>query len=275
MNNKIYVSMGTMVGRTNGYNTGTMFDASGKLFCDGFEYMFYPLIYDDPEGHAGYTNRMAKERAMTFPVIHLDKNLCVYLSCSEPGYREKALSDFEVNCRFAKAIGSEKGVLHLWGDRVSDRYFDSCLGMIGELYDIAESYGVLLLVENTPCVISDPLSNFRRLMDKEERVRFIFDTRLSAFHEQHDAFLGSGLFESGMIRHVHVSDFTGPAHDFSGLRPIPHLGCGVADLDRLLREIAKIYDGSITLESPEIHEDRTCPELINRDVEYIRERTRF
>jgi len=271
--NMLLCSMGVMVGRINNFDEDILFNASKDLECDGFEFMIYSKMYEDLAKYTDRVKEKIKRTGVYFPVTHFDKELATFLSCAESGYRDKALKVFTDNCRFASEIGSFKTVLHLWGNMESDKYIDNNISLVSELYDISESYGLLLMIENTPCSVSDPLTHFFELIDREERACFVFDTRLSAFHGMHDRFLSSGLFESGRIAHVHVSDFQGPVGEFSSLRQIPHPGQGIAELDSLLPSIAKVYRGTITLESPSMREKGTDTEMINADLRFVREHT--
>ena len=273
MNNKIYCSTGTMVGRVNDFDLDILFKAAPEIECDGFEFMFYPVMYERMRRDMPRIKREMHESDIRYPVTHLDKDIGIYLSCSENGYKEKALDMFRINCEVAADLGSFKTVLHLWGGLPSDKYMENNISLVEDLYDISEEYGLILCIENVPCALFDPLTHWKEIMKTSDRATFIYDTRFSAFHELHDEFINSGLFESSRIAHMHVSDFVGPPHDFASLRPIPHLGKGIAGLDALLSRIAPIYHNSITLESPEIHPDTTYPERINEDIRYIRERT--
>lgn len=263
---KIYVSSGTMVGRINSFNHKIFTENAPYIGCDGFELMIFPTFFEK------YDDVMPDlERAgLHIPVTHADKDIGKYLSCSEEGYRERALTEFEKNCAVAEIVGSKKTVLHLWGDLVSDTFIENNISCIDALLEIAERHSQRLLIENVPCVSKDPYTHLKRIADKYPELKFIYDTRFSAFHSQHETFLSSGWFENGRIDHVHVSDYIGPVGDFKSLRPIPHLGKGIAELDKLLSRIKSLYSGTYTLESPEMHPDRTYTDKINEDVEFIR-----
>ncbi len=263
---KIYVSTGTMVGRINDYNYKIFTDNAPYIDCDGFEFMVFPTFFDRYEEVTSALERSGRR----FPVTHADKDIGKYLSCFETGYREKAMTEFEKNCRAAARLGSQRIVLHLWGDMPSDKYIDNNISCLDCLLEISGKYSLRLLVENVPCVMHDPYSNLLKIERKYPDITFVYDTRFSAFHSQHEVFLNSGWFENGRIEHIHVSDFAGPELNFGSLRPIPHLGKGIAKLSELLPKISRVYNGTYTLESPEMHPDCTYPDLINKDVEFIR-----
>lgn len=272
MNNAIYCSTGTMVGRVNDFNLDIFLDAADKINCAGFEFMMYPVMYERYPTDIPKVIEAAKQKNISFPVIHTDKDIGIWLSCSQPGWREKAFEAFDFNCKIGEMLGSRKAVLHLWGGDPSDRYVKNNISCVPELFKIAGDHGLLLVIENVPCAKGDPLTHWGEIKEAYPDAKFIYDTRFSAFHEQHNAFLDSGFFTDGSIEHIHVSDYTGPAHSFDSLRPIPHLGKGSAGLDSLLADIFRVYHGSVTLESPEIHPDRTYPDRINEDIAFIRKR---
>ncbi len=266
MNNKIYVSSGTMVGRINNYNYRIFTESAKELWADGFELMMVHAYYPILSEVCAEIDRVGAKIA----VVHAEKDIGGFLSERDSEILKKAFADFEVNCRVGSYFGSEKIVFHLWSAPSSDTCFENNLSALPYLYEIADRYSIELLIENVPCVKRDPFTNLSEIHEKYPHVRFIFDTRFGAFHEQTDKFLSSGWLSSGKIAHMHFSDYTGPAHDFTSLRPIPHLGQGLVGFDRIMPIISEKYHGSITLESPEIHEHDTNIEKINKDLKYIR-----
>ncbi len=265
---KIYVSSGTIVGRINGFNHKLFIESAPYLECDGFEFMIFPTFFEKCKSVMGDLERAG----LSIPITHADKDIGKYLSCSEEGYRERAICEFNKNCEVAKLLGSKKIVLHLWGDLVSDRFIENNFSCLYELADAANKHSVKLLIENVPCAVKNPYFHLCRAANEYPNIKFVFDSRFSAFHMQHALFLESGWFENGRIDHVHISDYIGPSGDFASLRPIPHLGEGIAELDWLLNKIKNIYDGTYTLESPEMHADFTCIDKINKDLEFIKSR---
>ena len=274
MNNKIYCSTGAIVGRMNDFDLDIFINCAEELECEGFEFMVHPQFRERYEKDMQRMERAIKEKKISFPVIHTDKDIGIYLSCTRQGYRERAIETFTFNCDAGKELGCKKAVLHLWGGPPSDRFIENNISLVPLLYEIAQSRDLQLLIENVPCAKGDPLSHWKAIKKVYPDAGFIYDTRFSAFHEQHKAFLESGFFEDGSIAHMHISDYVGPPRDFTSLRPIPHLGQGIAEIDKLLRKVSEIYGGTITLESPEIHTDHTEPDKINKDLRFIKERTR-
>ncbi len=269
MNNKIFCSTGTIVGRANGFNYRLFTDNHREIVSDGFELMmvhaYYPILSD--------LSREIERSGANIEVLHAEKDIGGLLTQNDPDAIKKALSDFEINCALAENIGAEKVVFHLWSAPHSDRFFDKNLTHLPYFVEISEKHRVTLLIENVPCATGDPYSRLCEIEAKYPDVRFIFDTRFGAFHEQTDKFLESEWIGSGKIAHMHFSDYTGPSHTFSSLRPIPHLGDGIVGFDRIMPIISGKYNGSITLESPEIRCDASGIDKINRDLDYIRKNT--
>ena len=265
MKQPIFCSTGTMVGRANLWNHRLFVDFSRDIEADGYELMMVNAYYDKLFEVLSY----AEKSALPFGVIHAEKDIGYYLGGDEAD-RAEALRLFAINCEAGRAIGAEKIVLHLWSGERSDRELSRNLSALDALYEISEKAGLLLVIENVPCAVSDPITNLSQVLALRPDARFVYDVRFGAFHEQNDAIIASGALESGRIAHLHVSDYVGPAHQFSSLRPIPHLGAGIIGMEALLSRIAPRFAGSVTLESPEICENTVAYEAINRDLAFIR-----
>ena len=265
MRQGLYCSTGTMVGRANTWNNRLFVDHSREIRADGYELMMVTAYYD----RLSEVIRYAEKSVLPFPVIHAEKDIGFYLG-GDAEDRAEALRLFRLNCETGRALGSRKLVLHLWSGRRSD--FDLSINLLSldALYEIAERAGLLLLCENVPCAYYDPITNLLRVLKAHPDAQFVYDLRFGAFHEQNDRIVSSGALENGRIGHMHVSDYIGPAHDFSSLRPILHLGEGVIGMEALLSEIARRYTGTVTLESPEILVDGVDADAINRDLDFIR-----
>lgn len=265
MKQGLYCSTGTMVGRANLWNNRLFVDFSREIEADGYELMMVNAYYD----RLSEVLKYSEKSELPFPVIHAEKDIGFYLGGDDEDRRE-GVRLFSVNCEAGRAIGAEKLVLHLWSGQRSDADLSRNLTALDELYEIAERAGLLLLCENVPCAHYDPIVNLSRVLEKKPEAQFVYDVRFGAFHEQNDVIVSSGALESGRIAHMHVSDYVGPPHHFSSLRPIPHLGEGIIGMESLLSEIAKRYNGTVTLESPEICADTVKYGAINRDLEFIR-----
>lgn len=265
MKQPLYCSTGTMVGRANTWNHRLFTDASREIKADGYELMMVTAYYEK----LGEVLRYSEKSVLPFPVIHAEKDIGFYLGGDDED-REEALRLFSINCQMGRAIGAEKLVLHLWSGRRSDEDLSKNMSVLDLLYETCDKAGLLLLVENVPCAFYDPITNLTRVLTARPDAKFVYDVRFGAFHEQNDQIIASGALENGRINHLHVSDYIGPPHDFSSLRPILHLGEGIIGMESLLSKIACRYFGSVTLESPEILVDGVDAAAINRDLDYIR-----
>lgn len=266
MNNKIYCSSGTMIGRANGYNYKIFTEAAKEIEADGFELMMVHAYYPD----LSVICAEIEARDINIEVVHAEKDIGGLLPHKDPSLIRKALTDFETNCKVASFLGAGKLVFHLWSAPDSDAYLQKNISFLPELLGIADKYSVEVLLENVPCSRNDPFTNLLGIEKIHPDIRFIFDTRFGAFHEQTDLFLSSPWIENGKITHMHFSDFVGPAHDFRSLRPIPHINYGTVGFDSIMPIIAEKYHSSITLESPEIHPNGTNTDKINEDILYIK-----
>ena len=265
MKQPLYCSTGTMVGRGNNWNHRLFVEYSDRINASGYELMMVNAYYDK----LSEVVRDAEGSKLPFGVIHAEKDIGFYLGGDGDDLKE-ALRLYRINCAVGKALGAEKIVLHLWSGRRSDEHLERNLSVLDQLYEESEKAGLLLVIENVPCAFYDPITNLSRVKEKRPDAKFVYDLRFGAFHEQNDRIVHSGALENGTVAHLHVSDYIGPPHDFSSLRPILHLGEGIIGMERLLKAVASRYSGSVTLESPEILAEGVAFDTINRDLEYIR-----
>jgi len=266
MKNKIICSTGTSIGRENNCDYRIMADIAPMLDCDGFELMMLRAYYDCLDDIPSFF----RNTGMKFPVIHADKQIGDLISKNEDGDANEAIRRFRLNCKLGADMNCERIVLHLWGGVASDKTIQLNIDFAEILLPIAKEYGLRLTVENIPCVIADPLSHWKVLADRYDELDFIFDTRFGGFHTQLEQVISDGWL-GARVKHMHVSDFTGPPKDFTTLRPILHPGEGIVDLDTFFKNAAPVYDGTITLESPVIREDGTLDiEKLNNSLKYIR-----
>lgn len=265
MNNPVYASTGTVIGRSNGFNYRLIPVYCPQMHADAYELMMLTAWFDDLDTVAQYL----KKSGLKFPVTHAEKNVGEYLG---NGDDEEALRRFKLCVKTAQTVGSEKMVLHLWSGLVSDRNFDHNLTFCEKFRQIAADAGVLLCIENIPCSVLDPLSHWKQIHESCPEQKFIFDTRMGAFHNQLYTEAREWFREPliGSVAHMHVSDFVGPSGDFSKLRPIPQPGEGIIDFEQFFGYALPSYHGSITLESPVLHEDGTVDiEKLNKTLDYI------
>ena len=253
------------MGRANGWDHRIFIDNGKKIEADGFELMMVKAYYDKLDTLLADI----RQSRLTFGVIHAEKDIGYFLGGEDGDIRE-GLRLFEINCRVGAQIAAEKLVLHLWSGPRSDRALEKNLSALDALYEIAERYSILLLFENVPCAMNDPITNLCRVKERRSEAQFVYDLRFGAFHEQNQTIVASDALSCGLINHLHISDYVGPPHDFASLRPILHLGEGIIGLDTLLPKIAACYHGTLTLESPEILTEGCAVDTINRDLAFIR-----
>lgn len=266
MGNKIYCSTGALIGRENDYNYKYIIKYADQIQADAFELMMLKAYYKN----FNIMSKLFAENNIMFPVIHSDKDIGTLLSQRNDNDTEEAIRLFNENCNFGKDIGAKMIVLHLWGGDKSDIYIDYNIKICEKLIDISKKYNLTLVVENIPCLVKDPITHWLKLHNIYPDLKFILDTRFLAFHEQTKRIFELKWFENGNIIHMHISDFTGPPKDFSSLRPILHPNEGIIDFNSLLFNIKKVYNGSITLESPVISKDNLDIEKLNNSLNYIK-----
>lgn len=260
--NEIYLSMGALVERRNGYDTAPVARVIPQLTEEGYiaggEFMMITKYY----GSAPALAASLVSEGCRFPTFHTDKNIGSVLSDGavaaangETGaieMKRRALDMFKENCETACAAGSKRLVLHLWGGLSSDLNVSFNAEALEELIGVADAYGLKILVENVPSVKRDPLSNWRELEGYLDRIGLVFDTRFATCHRQPGETL-SDCVVAPHIEHVHISDYRGGFKEFKCLRPVFHPGEGICDYPLIFGKLKEArYGGSFTLESPGI-----------------------
>ncbi len=251
----IYVSSGAFIGRVNGRNPRPFLENAHTLGADGFEFMMYDSWYE----HLSDILSMFREKRLSFPVLHVEKNIGGIVGLGEDGWHDEAIRRFETNCRVALEIGSPKLVYHLWNGLVSDSHIERNFSIYGELKEIAEKHGLCLTIENVVCANSSPLAHLSSLTNIDSKVLFTFDTKMANFHREL-SLVSDGFFDyllKNRIAHLHINDHKGPYHDFSFLRT-RHIGCGEIDFDAFFSRMKALdVHTSITLECTSMREDGT------------------
>lgn len=245
---EILCSTGALIGRPNNRNYRLLEELAGQLDCDGFEFLMYDSWYDQTEQLTEYLCG----RQLNIPVVHCEK--CIGEDISRGGAENlaNALRLFDINCRLAGKIGAKKLVVHLWDGITSDRNMKNNVSAYGELAGIAGGYGLEILVENVVCNQEDPMRHWRFLREAYQDIRFVFDTKMAAFHQQ----LGllyegeyAWLWREGHIAHYHVNDYAGGYKDWKNLRTLPP-GRGHVDFGRFFDFVKKTgYQGALTVEA--------------------------
>ncbi len=283
MENKLYLTMGALVERRNGFDADEVSRTVPRLmdggYIDGAEFMFIKHYYGSgPE----LARRLVSEGCL-FPTFHTDKDIGAVLSDGgvalddgnvkmAAALRERALDMFRYNCETACEAGSERLVLHLWGGLNSDLAIDFNAGALPEIVSIADEYRLRVMVENVPSVATDPLTNLRKIKDCLGRAGVVFDTRFATCHRNAKETLEADDV-TPFIEHVHVSDYRGGLKEFRCLRPVFHPGEGIADFDYIFGRLKELgYKGSFTLESPGIVGEgpKIDAENLKRSLEFIK-----
>lgn len=269
---KILCSTGALIGIPNGRDFRLLEPLSKQLTCDGFEFMMYSSWYEKTEE----IRTFLQELKLFIPVFHCEKGIGEDISKGGPEELAEAFRRFEINCDLAKSIGAEKLVLHLWSGHVSDSNFQSNLGAYPRLKEIADSYGLVLGIENVVCNVENPLKHLRELREVYPDIRFVFDTKMAAFHEELEQLYEKEyewLWKDGHICHYHVNDYSGGYMDWANLRTL-RIGQGKLDFERFFAFIREIgYEGDYTLEATAFNSEGIVDvEMLNEQVAYVREK---
>ena len=221
---------------------GPQFAADG---ADGFEVIFYPGWYAAQEEVA----RALRASALDFPAVHTEKSIGEAFG-GERDKQEQGVSRFERNCAFARQIGARLVVLHLWGLPHSDRRLERNLRVLPRGLYIAERHELELAIETIPCTVADPLTNIRRVIERDARACVALDSEFLSLHGQLDAvFEADWLWQTPLVRHVHLKDYDGGPVAGAARRYL-HPGDGQINFARFLRRLrAAGFDGALSLEA--------------------------
>lgn len=257
---QIVCSTGALIGRPNNRDYRLLKSFAGQLRCDGFEFMMYSSWYDEMEALVA----TLQDLQLNIPVMHCEKHIGEIIS---QGDFAKARQLFTINCRIAQQLGAKKLVIHLWDGMTSDRNIENNIMAYGELAGIAGEFDLELLVENVVCNHENPMKHWCTLAENYPEIRFVFDTKMAAFHEQLELLYDeeyAWLWKEKHITHYHVNDYAGGYLDWKNLRTLP-IGRGHIDFDRFFIFLKKIgYDGSYTVEATAFNaEGRVDVEMLN------------
>lgn len=269
---KILCSTGAITGIPNGYSYKIIETLAKQLSCDGFELMMDSPWYEELEDLKGFLQK----QNLYIPVVHCEKCIGELISKGSDAELADAYRMFEMDCDVARSVGAEKLVLHLWGGRASDANFQSNLNAYCYVNEIAQRYGLDLLVENVVCNVENPMKHLYELWKKYPNIHFVFDTKMAAFHEQLDLLYEAEyewLWKEGHIRHYHVNDYAGGYMDWPNLRTLP-IGKGKIDFERFFEFIKGTnYQGDFTVEATAFDSRSNVDvEMLNEQFRYIRER---
>ena len=185
------------------------------------------------------------------------------------------ISQFDVNCQIAVALGAESMVVHLWDGITSDAYFQNNVDAYSHLRKMTDTYGLKLLIENVVCNKADPMQHWCELRESFPDICFVYDTKMAAFHSQTDLLYQDAyawLWSGGHICHYHVNDYAGGHKEWSKLRTLP-IGQGHIDFERFFRFVNSTgYRGTFTVEATALNQDGVVDiGMLNRQFAYIRE----
>lgn len=265
---RILCSTGCCIGRPNGRDYRLLAKLAPQLDCDGFEFMMYDSWYGEVDALTAFLRSLQRP----IPVVHCEKRIGELISLGED--MDEALRRFEINCALAQQLGADRLVVHLWDGLTSDRRFHNNLAAYPTLRDIAGAHGLELLVENVVCSIADPMQRRRELLAVDPVVRFVFDTKMAAFHGQLEQLFApenAWLWQEGHIRHFHMNDYAGGYKDWENLRTLP-IGTGHIDWPQMFEFLDSIgYDGTLTVESTAFDRSGAVDtEMLNRQFRLLR-----
>ena len=259
---RILCSTGTFIGRINGRDHRLLAQYGDQIRCGGFEVMVSGDWYD----RLDEIIRDIQAAGFRCPVVHADKQIGDLISEGADNY----LSVWRENCRFAEGIGASKIVVHAWGLPDSNRPKDMIVERCGMLLDVAEAFGLDLLVENVPCSVGSPVRFIEMLSDIFPRMGFIIDTRLAHYHGELENICQSPLWRNGKVRHIHMSDCAGDGPKEDMFRHILTPGGGAVDFPMFFKHLRAHYHGDVTLEGPAAHRaDGVNTAALNAGLDYI------
>ncbi len=267
---EILCSTGALIGRPNGRDYRLLGPLSEKLSCDGFEFMMYSTWYEEREAIIAFL----QENHIYTPVLHAEKGIGEYISKGTSEDLEETWRRFALNCDMAKRIGAKKLVVHLWNGNTSDQNFENNLRGYARLREIADGYGLDLLVENVVCNKENPMKHWAELATQYPDIHFIFDTKMAAFHGQ-EKLLGDvayqWLWKENHLKHFHINDYAGGYMDWSNLATLP-VGAGHIDFTSFFRMIKENgYHGTFTVEATAFDTDGVVDtDMLNECFQKIR-----
>ncbi len=104
-------------------------------------------------------------------------------------------------------------------------------------------------MENTPSVSGSVLGYLECILQNFPDQRFTIDVRHTTFQDEADALLAHPYIW-GNVKHIHISDYVGPPHDFASLGHFCPPGMGNVRFDRWFSFLKETrFTGSYTLES--------------------------
>lgn len=268
---EILCSVGAIISKPNGRNYHKLEELANQLQCDGFEFMMEKPWYEEINDLMAYLRGVN----LYMPVMHCEKSIGEKISLGGNENLSEVLRLFEINCKLAEVIDAKKMVIHLWGGRTSDSCFENNIAAYAALNEVAECFGLELLVENVVCNQQDPLKHMCELAHIYPKIGFVVDTKMAAFHSQLNKIYEpeySWLWQEGHIRHYHINDYAGGYMDWPNLTTLV-MGDGKIDFQNFFRLVKETgYSGTFTTEASAYFEDGNVNvEKLNRQFRKIRE----
>jgi len=267
---EILCSTGAIIGKANNRNHKLLGEYSKKLKCDGFEFMMYSSWYENVDKIVSDIVEMS----LNIPVMHCEKHIGEKISRNENGDLEEAIKLFDINCQVASDIKAQKMVIHLWDGIPSDQNIRNNITAYRMLKDIANKYGIILMVENVVCNKDNPMIHFLELYMEYPDIAFIYDTKMAAFHEQIDTIFTdewNWLWKGKHIKHLHINDYNGGYKDWQNLKTL-HIGDGKVDFDEFFRYLKlEDYTEDYTIEATSFNQTGEVDfDKLNNSIQLIR-----
>ena len=265
----VYVSNGAFITRNNGRDYRHIGKYPFMLDHDGVEFLMYFVWKDEVRPLRSFL----KSTRLSFPVMHMDKEIGETLSTRGAEGTKDALSIFRRDLETALEIGSAKLVIHLWNGAFSDSRFDESLDAFAQMHFLASKEGLSLTVENVTCRENLSLDHLLELRRTVPDAHFTFDTKMAYLHRENEL-LGTEkykpLLTEGAISHLHVNDSL-VKPDMERL-PIMHIGDGQVDFDAFFSLVKGAgYKGTATVESTSVDPDGSVDvEKLNRSLRAVR-----
>lgn len=270
---KVLCSTGALIGRPNNRDYRLIKEFAPGLECDGFEFMMYSTWYHQVEK---LINEL-KNTKLNFPIMHCDKHIGEDLGKNEDGNYSTAKEKFKINCEIAKEIGAKKLVLHLWNGLYSDATIENNIRGYDVVNNIAKDYNLELMIENVVCNKANPMKHWRELLKEYSDIKFIFDTKMAAFHNQLEEIYKEeniGLWNHH-IRHLHINDYAGGYMDWQNLESLP-IAKGNIVFERFFQFLDKIqYNGNYTVEATAFSDEGNVDfEMLNQCFKFIKNKVK-
>ncbi len=266
--NTILCSIGAFIGRVNDRDHRAFLRIADRLTPDAYEFLMYEAWYE--RERAVFTDFSAS--GLSFPVFHMEKRIGELIGLGGAENIAESERRFIKNCEYARRLGSQKTVLHLWNGLPSDHCFGRHIEAYGRFAELSASYGLALTVENVICAKGAPLARFRELLAAYPTVSFTYDTKMAEFHGETLALFDDiNVSTLQRVAHIHLNDYGGGYRDYANLRVL-HLGEGHVDLRGFTARLLDAgYRGTVTLECSSMNPDGTLsPEKTERSLSFAR-----